>query len=191
VVKRDAGLPYEIAALGTRGTPESFYLSEATQALRDAVEHVIRVEGPISLGLLTRRVADAWAFGRVTSQAQERVQSLIGGRTLREDEGDLVFLWPEGKDPRSYGHFRVPTGSGSQRDALDLPSAELRNATLHVLRSSGGAPADDVAREVARLFGFQRMGTRVAARMSAGVRALLDAGGAEERAGRLVPRAWA
>ena len=67
-----------------------------------------------------------------------------------------------------------------------MPLAEIRNAAFYVLCSAGGAPADEIAREVARLFGFQRMGSRVASRMSAGVRRLVQNGWAAESAGRIV-----
>lgn len=179
------GAPYALLSLGQKGTADAFYDPGATYMIRDAVERTIACEGPISLGLLARRIAEAWGFGRVTAQAQERVKSLIGSGTLRESDGDLLFLWPQGQDPRSYEAFRVPDGPLTQRDALDLPLAEVRNAALHVLRTSGGAPADEVAKEVARLFGFQRMGARVAGRVNAGVRALVEAGWAEERGGRV------
>lgn len=179
------GKSYAALALGRLGTAETFYDPAMSAAIADAVRRTIEHEGPISLTLLARRIGEAWTFGRVTAQVQERVKSWIGPEITRESDGEQTFLWPPGLVPRTYQDFRVHDAS-VQRDASDIASAEARNAAGHLLREAGGMPADELAKEMARLFGFQRMGTRVAERMREGLKRLIQEGGAEERGGRVV-----
>jgi very-short-patch-repair endonuclease len=177
--------PYTALALGRLGTPDTFYDEATSASIADVVRRTIVHEGPISLALLARRVGEAWAFGRVTAQVQERVKSQIGLDVTRESDGDQLFLWPPGMSAGSFADYRVNDGV-LQRDANEIPLAEVRNAARQLLRQSGSIPADELTKEMARAFGFQRMGQRVAERMREGLKRLIREGHAEERGGRVV-----
>ena len=76
--------------------------------------------------------------------------------------------------------------SEGQREADDLPLQEVANAAHDVLRKSIRMPAEDLARETARLFGFQRMGTKVSKRMHAGISRLIEDGRAAHKGEQVV-----
>ncbi len=176
---------YSAIALGQLGTPDVFYDANTSTFVADAVHRTIAHEGPISLPLLARRIGEAWLFGRVTAQVQERVKAWIGNDVVCESEGEQVFLWPPGVSAGNYLDFRV-NSAAAQRDAIDIPLAEVRNAARHLLQQAGSMPAEDLAKQMARAFGFQRMGPRVAERMRDGVKRLIQEGNAEERGGRIM-----
>ncbi len=179
------GKTYSAVSLGLLGTPDIFYDANTSPSIAEAVRRTIAQEGPISLTLLSRRIGDAWCFGRVTAQVQERVKASIGHEVTREPDGEQVFLWPPQTSPASYEDFRANNAS-VQRDAGDIGLAEVRNAARHLLRQAGGMPREELTKEMARAFGFQRSGSRVAERMREGLKRLIQEGGAEERGGRVV-----
>ena len=167
------------------GSQADFYESAAVVAIRKRVREVVQQEGPISLSLATRRVAACWDFGRVTSKAIDRVRRLIPTDDVFVQSTEAgEFLWPGELEPASYTSFRVPDGNGDgARQATDLPLEEIGNAIVHVLEHNMGAPQDELAREVARIFGFDRLGPVVAERMHSAINALLDRGIAGSKSG--------
>lgn len=167
---------YRPATLRFGGTQEDFYQAHASSAIRSRLVEVVRLEGPISLSLAARRVAAAWGFERVRAPAQERIWRLIPKNEVRLEVGEAgAFLWPRELAPAEYRGFRVPGASGdSVRGAEDLPVEEIANAALHLLESHMSAPMDELVRETARLFGFQRVGHLVETRMRTGLQHLVQ-----------------
>lgn len=69
------------------------------------------------------------------------------------------FFWP-----MDMTASRVRTGGGRIIEEIDL--MEIRQAALICLRSAVGISHDDLVREVGKLFGFNRAGTRIFERIS-------------------------
>jgi very-short-patch-repair endonuclease len=172
-------------------TELDFYGSLVEPHLLRLIHAVVEAEGPISLNLLCKRVAPFWGINRVTARVQGRVAGLIRAAKVRMTEaGEATFLWPARFEPEAYAEFRVPGGEESaRRDADDLPPEEIANAALHVLQRQISLPVEDLVREIARLFGYQRIGQNVDWCLRAGVAVLLERGGAEDQGGVVVVRA--
>jgi very-short-patch-repair endonuclease len=175
-----ADLPmYSLLPVGRPlGTPETFYEPAAAARIRRMIGEVVEHEGPIRLELAARRIATCWGFARVRGRALERIRALIPKDRVqvRTAEGS-TFLWAASQTPGSYEQFRVPGGNPDLlRDAEELPPEEVANAALHLLRQHISAPRGDLARETSRLFGFQRTGANVEARMAAGIQLLVETG---------------
>ncbi len=163
-----------VAVHRAAGVQADFYERNAVRGIRERLLEVVRQEGPISLPLAARRVASAWGFERVRARAVERVRRLVPTDQIqiRRDGGER-FLWPIDVDPETYESFRVPGPDGSgARGAEDLPLEEIANAMVDVLSDHVSAPADELIRETARLFGFRRTGRVVEERMRLGVELL-------------------
>lgn len=152
---------------------------------------VVAEEGPLSLGLLCQRVAPWWGINRVTARVEARISNLARhAGIVRIIHGEVAFLWPSGLNPETYTGFRVPAGDEkSRRDADDLPPEEIANAALSTLQGQISLPLDDLVREVARLFGYQRIGQNVDRCLRSGIALLLSRGAAEDRDGLVVVRA--
>jgi very-short-patch-repair endonuclease len=157
--------PFTIERL--TGSPADFYENAAVRQIRSQILEVVAQEGPVSLALAARRVAEFWGFERVRSQVVDRIRELVPLDKVRVEGG---FLWPTEVSSEQYNSFRVPSAdAGSARAAEDLPVEEIANAVVHVLRVQIGAPVGDVVRETARLFAFQRTGRLVEERIHLGV----------------------
>src|SRR5690606_16007362 len=124
------------------------YSDEATAAVRKLVEQIVSDEGPISLNLVARRIANWWGVGRVTSRVLNRINDVVGEAEVQKvAHDDITFLWPKDADPAGYDKFRLPGEGDARRDAQDLPPEEIANALLYVVRSQVGLPRNDLVRE--------------------------------------------
>jgi len=173
--------PYEPTPVAKLlGSQEELHETSANRAIRRVIEKVVSREGPISLQLAARRVAAHWGFERITSRTRQRIRELISEKSVRVvDSGGVPFLWPIDLFPSELLHHRVPGEQpASQRAAKDLPLEEICNAARHLLASHVSAPVEDLARELARTFGYQRMGSAIRDRMLAGIDLLVAEGGA-------------
>ena len=160
------------------GSQAEFYEGSSNERIKSQILAVVTHDGPVSLALVARWVAAHWGFERVRQPALERIRSLIprGSITIRVSGGG-EFLWLREIDPDQYASFRIPSSDGDgARATEDLPIEELANAALYVVREHVGAPVEEVVREVARLFAFQRTGRVVEERITSGLEMLIERG---------------
>lgn len=171
-----------------KGTPDDFYDGKSDSSIRSLIEAVVSKEGPVSLDLVTRRVAEHWGLGRVTSRAIKRIERLTGKANVNVVlEFGGVFLWAPSQDPNTFSIFRISgANENSKRDAKYLPSQEVANAALHVLEQHVSLPMTDLAKETARLLGYQRTGPTVEKAMRHGIGVMLINGVAREEDGVVV-----
>ncbi len=164
--------------------PESMYGKTALSGLVAAVREVVRVEAPVHVDELTRRVAGAYGVSRLSDRVRRRVREAVdavaqsGGLVLRES-----FVWPAGVDPAAWSTVR---GAGP-REASLIPPEELAAAVEQVLHAALSCPEDALLREAARRFGIIRLGVKVTTAMQSGL-AISVARGRARRVGDRVER---
>ena len=91
------------------GTLDDFYESYAVPSIREQIREVARAEGPVSLMLTAKRIAEFWGFGRVGARSAARIRGLIPANDVDvqvTESGE--FLWLAPSSPEEYGTFRVP-----------------------------------------------------------------------------------
>lgn len=128
-----------------------------------ALSRIIQEEGPIVEELAMRRLAEWFGVKRITNRFKKRysgVQSaLLSSRSIKR-EGDT--LWAASLQLESYFEFRVPTDDPiTRRDIDHIPLVERVNAVVHILNEQFGLPIDELQREVARIFGWQKLTSKV------------------------------
>lgn len=181
------GSPYVVTAFsGLRGDPEHFYERSQSQAIRDQVAAIVSTEGPVHLKLLGRRIADHWGITKLTLNPTRRITEQLesiaasGGAFQRGE-----FIWPAGFDPATYRDFRTGENGDAPRDLPHIPPEEIANAAESLLRDAGSLDRDALAREVARVFGVQRMGSNVREALDGGMDLLVRSGRAVVRENRV------
>lgn len=161
-------VPYQRAELAVVcDDPEAMHDPNRTTALRALVVEVVRVEAPIHVDELARRVGAAFGAQRVTGRARRRILE-----ALRQTPGCSVvddFVWAEGA-PRG---FDIEVRVGRERDPETVPAEEIAAAAKWVLSRSLSMPLEDLVRSTARVFGIQRVGARVESRMRIGIELLM------------------
>ena len=141
----DGPRPYELAGLVVGGSD------------REMAGAALDSEAPIVFDRLARTLAGAWGVGRVTDRFRDRVRAALPVAAL-DDDG---VLWTDVAQRDSFRGFRVPSSEQEERSAEELPSVEVVAAMAWVLRQHHALARDDLARETARCFGIQRLGSVV------------------------------
>ncbi|MBI4575485.1 MAG: DUF3320 domain-containing protein [Planctomycetes bacterium] len=157
------------------GSPEDFLGSTSLPRQVRLLGEILEAEAPLSLDLAARRLAACWGVGRVTARIRERLGEVIQAMpAARRPSTRGEFLWNPGRGPEEYRAFRVP-GAGDPdgaRRAEDIPPEEVANAARAILAQQVAMPPEALAREAARVLGFDRTGKGVRDRMEEGIRLL-------------------
>jgi very-short-patch-repair endonuclease len=133
---------------------------------------IVRDEGPIAERLMCRRLADLWDLKRAPSGIERWAASIIARvplehRPLHRDG----FFWPRGLEAHSWRAYRIPDPAdpATRREPEDIPLEELANAAEHLLARYGQMPREDLARALAKRFGFRGLTRVVAQRVELGI----------------------
>ncbi|WP_130797209.1 DUF3320 domain-containing protein [Streptomyces otsuchiensis] len=127
----------------------------ATDVIADVAVSVIRAEGPIVEDLIFTRVRSAWDLNKTGAVIRESVRRALrgivaAGQVTRVDD---VYNLPD----RATTVARTPTPAVA-RKVGQVPSVERQLAMRRMVEESPGVHGDDLLREVARLFGWTRIG---------------------------------
>ncbi|MGG1555136.1 DUF3320 domain-containing protein [Paenibacillus ferrarius] len=163
----------EAVSLGT----EMFNADKYTDMILDQMNKVVQEEGPISRGLLAKRVLQAWGITRMGTKLDQRFTGLLAKLQLRttETEGTL-FYWPKSMEPHRYSMFRVSVDESQRRSAEDLPAEEVAAAVKSVLASQISLPQEEVAKQVIRTLGYARSGSALEKAVKSGINKAIELG---------------
>ncbi|MDR1541636.1 MAG: DUF3320 domain-containing protein [Clostridiales bacterium] len=162
---------YRLAALPVETSASSLFANPASSdKIKRQISAILEAEAPISKALLCDRVIKAWGFSKRGPRIVKVIVDNLSEMKMQSTcEGERVFYWHPGNPPENYSGFRVPTDEAATKRALDdISPEELAGAAKHVVDAQVGLPANDLAREVAKLFGISKL--------SAQSRLMLDAG---------------
>jgi hypothetical protein len=79
------------------------------------------------------------------------------------DVGEVY--WRDDQDPERYPLIRY----SNEREAMHIPYEEAKNAAVHVLEQQGSQPFESLIREMAKMFGYSRIGDNVYMAMMQGI----------------------
>ncbi len=150
---------YESTRIAPAGLPDDFYLPENRKKISRVVRTILEKEAPVSRKLLLRKVLGAFGISR----AGARVEGIFSAVLEREEkvvtrDEDREFYWKKEQNPDEYAIYRVGEDESGRRSMDDIPSREIQNAALEVLRQQGSMTRADLVREIAKKFGFSRLG---------------------------------
>ena len=157
--------PYVVATPtppSARGTEMHEYGAQAD--FRRMIEEVVDVEGPVSRELVLRRVRESWGVGRAGARIREAFDEAI--KTLRARgrivESEPGFLMVKDGDA---SRVRIPDADNpnTRRPIDEVPNTELRAAIEAVVADAMQAGRDELTFAVARLYGWNRRGSDIAA----------------------------
>ena len=176
-------VPYRRAELPVVSIdPEALHHASNAARVRELIVHVLGVEAPIHVDELSRRVGEAFGAQRVTGRVRRRVSEILEQVVGYEVIGD--FVWSRGADRAAYAVVRT----GADRDPEVLPPEEIAAAAAWTLSRSFSMPSGDLLKQTARMFGIQRLGAKVEARMRVGIEVLIARGSAHEDGPRMIWR---
>jgi len=133
------------------------------------VQEIVRVEGPVHIGVLHQRLRDAWNIGRIGVKIRENIDAAIVHAEVIRD-GDFIDV-PD----RPYVDTRVP-GDGVARTVEQICPDELATALVNLVNDGGTVSRDDLMTATARVYGWNRRGTDITTYLLFVIDALLDNG---------------
>jgi len=154
--------PYQRADLTVRSSVEPH---EAPQGqIGDLIVQIVEIEGPIHIEEIARRVSAAFGKARTgtrivdaTIRALRAVQKKPANHL--QQAGPFVLTDKQAATPPVRDR-RLETGPTLKSQYL--PPMEIGAAVERIIIESGEMPADEMTKAVARLLGFQRVGSELA-----------------------------
>ena len=123
-----------------------------------------------------------WGISRVGSRIDYHFSRLFSRMNLKSTgEGIVRYYWREDQDPETYLNYRVFISN-----AADISPEEISVAVKEVLEAQISLSVDDLVRETAKLFGFNRLGSVVEPAMRKGIKKAIQRGFAREENGRVI-----
>ena len=152
--------------------------------ITDTIIECVEVEGPIHQDLVLRRIASLWGYQRAGSRIARIVNAAIlngirSGRIRRAGE----FLWPAREV--SIAPRRGVAAEGTLRDIEHVPDEEIVQAITAILQRAYSLSPDDLVFQASRVFGFQRAGHDIKARILAIARGMYRVGIVEYKGARI------
>jgi hypothetical protein len=141
---------------------------ESAYYMVDAIRAVVECEGPIHIDILHERLRVAWDIGRIGKNIRTNIDAAIRrARVLRT--GDFLSM------PDGVVAVRTPTDR-CKRSIGHIDDVELLTALARLVVDAAGISNDELTTRVARIYGWERVGSDIAARLRDLIGALLDNG---------------
>lgn len=149
---------------------DDFFDSRHQSKIIMQINQVMQMEAPISHSLLSRRILNAWGISRLGVRLNDYLSSIYSLMELKNtSQGGIIFYWNKEQEPLNYSLFRVPENDELKRNADDLAKEEIICGIKEVLANQISLPEDDLIREVAKIFGYARLGGKVEQAMKMGI----------------------
>lgn len=155
----------------------------------EVMRRIVEAESPVVESLAVRRLASAFGVGRMSGRFRERAGEIVSscirsGGCVRRDG----VLWAQGAEPETCRTLRIASEDPlSKRDLDEISLVELSNGAAYVLGVQFGMPRNELVRETARLFGMQRVTSRVGERVGEAIDLAIERGVAAEADERVTP----
>ena len=151
--------------------------------LAERIVELTLAESPIHVDEATRRVREAYGFGRAGRRIREAVNAAIryaaSQNRIRKSGG---FLW---SPDMSIPPIRDRSAHPSMRKIELICDEEIAEAAKLVVQRGYGMRRDDVPAETARALGFGRVTRGVQTRIAGVVGKLIESGDLVERDGEV------
>ena len=156
--------------------PEEFTSGNWDSLISKQINDVIDCEAPISRDQLCRRVLSMWNISRIGSRIDTHFSLIFKQIDLEiTGKGKEQFFWKENQSPSEYMSYRVGYSVAS-----DISPEEVSVAVKEILENQVSLLREDLIREVARIFGYTRLGSIVVASIQRGIDKALERNFARE-----------
>ncbi|MCE7080366.1 DUF3320 domain-containing protein [Streptomyces sp. ST2-7A] len=152
---------------------------EARSIVADVALHVIQTEGPIEEQLIFTRIRETWGLNRSGAVVRDRIRDALKGlvKTRRAERLGTTYIRPG----TEITFARRPSPECA-RKAILVPAVERRFALSRTVEETVGISRDELLREVARFFGWGRVGADIRNVLMRDIDALVEEGTLRESA---------
>lgn len=145
-------------------------------SVRLDIRAVLETEAPVSRELLCRRIITIWSVSRMGSRIEAFFNSLLREMKIKHTGSSKLFFWNDDQNPESYMVYRVSSDDTERREATDIPPEEISVAIKEILENQISMTREDLVKETARVFGYNRTGGNVESSMLWGINKAVSRG---------------
>lgn len=168
---------YGATKIEPMGSAETFHLVETTPEIEKTIASIIEKEAPISRKLLSRKILNTWGITRTGAKVEARIDNILAGMKLKQSKyNEMLFYWQAEQNPNEYMAYRVPQDNETKRSMDDICEQEIANAIKKVINEQLSLSRMDLIREIAKLFGFTRIGNVIEVAGNGGIKAAMERG---------------
>lgn len=142
------------------------------QNLSARIRAVVEVEQPIHLDILYRRLASAFGNEKATKPIRDTIDQALD--TVMKDEIIIEDKFVRFKNFKNI-RARIPMGT-QDRNIEYISKPEIANAMMMVIKNSYGIEKDALCAEVTSIFGYDRMGPKIAKAMNETIEYMIEKG---------------
>ena len=150
---------YAQVQLPVLGDSEDFYEPKTKVQIMKAIERTLQAEAPIEYDLMKKRVLMSWGMMRNTPKSDAVFEEILREVPITQtNTAGNTFLWLDNMDPCKYAIYRIhEEGALEKRTFNQIPAEEAVNAVKEVLDKNVSLSRDDLVKETAKVFGFNRV----------------------------------
>ena len=139
------------------------------------IQSIVKIESPVHLDEVARRIATAVEVGRIGNRIQNSVKT-AATQAARTDSVEIkgkFLYWTEQEEITVRNRSELPNAS---RKLEFIASEEIEVAIKQIVSGAVGIEREELAREVCRLFGFRAVSGDMRRRVDKVVEELIDKG---------------
>jgi len=140
--------------------------------ISENILHVVRIEQPIHLEMLYKRMGPSFTAGKATEGVKNTINQVIAqklkGRVTVDKDLFVRLL------PLTPIIVRIPEEYETPRPIEYIHTEEVAAAMMKIVDCSFGITEEDLASECARVFGFERKGPKIKVKTDAAIKHLVD-----------------
>lgn len=150
---------YVQVQLPVLGDSEDFYEPKTKVQIMKAIEKTLQAEAPIEYDLMKKRVLMCWGMMRNTPKSDAVFEEILREVPVTQtNTAGNTFLWLDNMDPCKYAIYRIhEEGALEKRTLSQIPAEEAVNAVKEVLDINVSLSRDDLVKETAKVFGYNRI----------------------------------
>ena len=147
--------PYKAWKTSARYQSARIKEPDSRMKLRQQLEDLITIEGPVCESLMLKRIRKVWNVTRVTDAVSEAFEKALPSIGFVTQRGAERVFWAPRQKPETWRAYRVPGNDEASQRAIDeIPPEELANAMRELLADLGSCPQDALYRETMKTFGL-------------------------------------
>ncbi len=159
VKRQSARREYVHVELPTLGDSEDFYEPKTKVQIMKAMEKTLQAEAPVEYDYMKKKVLLCWGMLRNTPKSDAIFEEILREVPVTQtNTAGNTFLWLQNMDPCKYGIYRLHAeGDLEKRTLSQIPAEEVVNAVREVVDVNVSLSHDDLVKEIAKVFGFNRV----------------------------------
>lgn len=153
--------PLTPAIFGSKDYLDNLYHPQVIERIQNIAMSLTDCEGPVSSEHFAKFVGTCFGFDRLVSTRVASINEVRLPSHQRDDEG---FIYPKGETFFTFTKWRR-ADEGFSRAISEISLSEISNAMKSICEVAQGVRAEQVTREVARVFGVTKMSPAVTRRV--------------------------